>query len=363
MNSATRARAERPRGLDASTLAEAFQITAAANADRPAIRTRGDELCWTWREYAERVERVARGLAALGLGRGQTLGLMLTNRPEFHLADSAAIHLGAASFSLYNTCTPAQIEHLLRDAGSAIMVTERAFAETITAVRDRLDSVEHVVVVDGDGCDDTLTLTDLEAGGEASFDFEGAWRAVRPQDILTLIYTSGTTGPPKGVQLTHDNIAFSIGAIEGLIPFPEAGRLISWLPMAHIAERQCSHYLPIMLGFTTTDCPDPREVVAHLPEVRPSWFFAVPRIWRSSGRRSRPGSRASGTSGAGRACARLSTPASRRCAASRRASRFPRSSRRATRRSTSRCCRRSARAWASTGPSRSTSARRRHPPS
>ena len=214
-----------------------------------------------------------------GLGRGQTLGLMLTNRPEFHLADSAAIHLGAASFSLYNTCTPAQIEHLLRDAGSAIMVTERAFAETITAVRDRLDSVEHVVVVDGDGCDDTLTLTDLEAGGEASFDFEGAWRAVRPQDILTLIYTSGTTGPPKGVQLTHDNIAFSIGAIEGLIPFPEAGRVISWLPMAHIAERQCSHYLPIMLGFTTTDCPDPREVVAHLPEVRPSWFFAVPRIW------------------------------------------------------------------------------------
>jgi long-subunit acyl-CoA synthetase (AMP-forming) len=279
MNSATRARAERPRGLDASTLAEAFQITAAANADRPAIRTRGDELCWTWREYVERVERVARGLAALGLGRGQTLGLMLTNRPEFHLADSAAIHLGAASFSLYNTCTPAQIEHLLRDAGSAIMVTERAFAETITAVRDRLDSVEHVVVVDGDGCDDTLTLTDLEAGGEASFDFEGAWRAVRPQDILTLIYTSGTTGPPKGVQLTHDNIAFSIGAIEGLIPFPEAGRVISWLPMAHIAERQCSHYLPIMLGFTTTDCPDPREVVAHLPEVRPSWFFAVPRIW------------------------------------------------------------------------------------
>jgi long-subunit acyl-CoA synthetase (AMP-forming) len=94
-----------------------------------------------------------------------------------------------------------------------------------------------------------------------------------------LIYTSGTTGPPKGVQLTHDNIAFAVRAIEGIIAFPDEGRVVSWLPMAHIAERQCSHYLPIMLGFTTTDCPDPRQVVAYLPEVRPSWFFAVPRIW------------------------------------------------------------------------------------
>ena len=94
-----------------------------------------------------------------------------------------------------------------------------------------------------------------------------------------MIYTSGTTGPPKGVQLTHANLVSAVKGIENMIDFPEEGRVISWLPYAHIAERACSHYLPIVLGFTTTDCPDPRQVVAYLPEVRPTWFFAVPRIW------------------------------------------------------------------------------------
>ena len=97
--------------------------------------------------------------------------------------------------------------------------------------------------------------------------------------MLTLIYTSGTTGPPKGVQLTHSNLIAAVRGFDEVIAFPDDGRVISWLPMAHIAERNCSQYLPMMLGFTTTDCPDPRQVVAYLPEVRPTWFFAVPRIW------------------------------------------------------------------------------------
>jgi len=279
MESATQARSKHPRGLDAATLVEAFQASAADNAGTPAIRTKGDEFSITWAEYAARVERLARGLAALGLQRGDTVGLMLTNRPEFHIADTAAIHLGATPFSVYNTYTADQIEYLAGDAGNSIFITEKAFLDTLLAVRDRVGGVEHVIVVDGDGSGGTLTLAEVEAKGDPGFDFEAAWKAVNPEDILTLIYTSGTTGPPKGVELTHDNIAFAVKAIEGIIAFPDEGRVVSWLPMAHIAERQCSHYLPIMLGFTTTDCPDPRQVVAYLPEVRPSWFFAVPRIW------------------------------------------------------------------------------------
>ncbi len=100
-----------------------------------------------------------------------------------------------------------------------------------------------------------------------------------PDDLLTLIYTSGTTGPPKGVQLTHENLLSAVRGYDEVIEFPDDGRVISWLPMAHIAERACSHYLPMVLGFTTTCCADPRQVVAYLPAVRPSWFFAVPRIW------------------------------------------------------------------------------------
>jgi long-subunit acyl-CoA synthetase (AMP-forming) len=276
---ATERHRHHPRGLDTSTLAEAFQVTAHDNADKVAIRTKGDEFSITWGDYAQKVRALAGGLAALGLSRGDTIGLMLLNRPEFHFVDSAALHLGATPFSIYNTYTPEQIEYLVGDARNRIMVTEKAFLDTILAVRDKVDAIEHVVVVDGDGSNDTLTLRDVEDGREGSFDFEAAWKAVQPDDVLTLIYTSGTTGPPKGVQLTHDNLIAAVQGIEDLIDFPEDGRVISWLPMAHVAERNCSHYLPIVLGFSTTCCPDPRQVAAYLPEVRPTWFFAVPRIW------------------------------------------------------------------------------------
>jgi long-chain acyl-CoA synthetase len=275
MESATPTRTKRPKGLDAATMAEAFQLTAQENHDRPAIRTKGDEFSCTWGEYAAKVERLARGFAAMGLEKGQTIGIMLTNRPEFHFVDSAAIHLGATPFSIYNTYTDEQIEYLVGDAANKILVTEKAFLPVVSKVK----GLETIVVVDGDGSNGQPNLDGVEGRGDESFDFEAAWRSVTPDDILTLIYTSGTTGPPKGVQITHDNMIFATGALEELIDFPEDGRVISWLPYAHIAERACSHYLPIVLGFTTTDCPDPRQVVAYLPEVRPSWFFAVPRIW------------------------------------------------------------------------------------
>ncbi len=279
MESATQSRTNRPRGLDAKTMVEAFQVTAEDNAETVAVRTKDDEQSYTWAQYADKVERLARGFAGMGVTHGDTIGVMLTNRPAFHEVDSAAMHLGAAPFSIYNTYTAEQIEYLAGDAGNSILVTEKAFLDTILAVREKVKSIEHVVVVDGDGSNDTITLEDVEAKGEDGFDFEATWKAVKPEDILTVIYTSGTTGPPKGVQLTHANLMSAVSGIEDIIEFPEEGRVISWLPYAHIAERACSHYLPIVLGFTTTDCPDPRQVVAYLPEVRPTWFFAVPRIW------------------------------------------------------------------------------------
>src|SRR5215210_6060273 len=268
-------RTDRPAGLDAATMAEAFRITARDNADLPALRTKGDELNLTWGQYAERVERLAAGLAGLGLGRGQTIGLMLTNRPEFHLLDAAAMHLGATPFSVYNTYSPEQIEYLAGDADNRIFVTEQSFLERVQAV----EGIEHVVVVDGDAGDGVLSLGDVEAAANDDFDFESAWKAVEPDDILTLIYTSGTTGPPKGVQITHGNMVAGIQSYDELIAFPRGGRIVSYLPMAHIAERNVSQYLPMSCGFSVTCCPNPREVTSYLPEVHPTWFFAVPRIW------------------------------------------------------------------------------------
>jgi long-subunit acyl-CoA synthetase (AMP-forming) len=264
----------------AATMAESFQLTAAEHADRPALRTRGDEVKLTWAEYADRVREVAAGMAAAGVGRGDTVGIMLTNRPEFHVVDAAAMHLGATPFSVYNTSTPEQIAFLLEDAGNALMITEQAFLDTVLAARETASAaLQTIVVVDGEGRDGAIALAELEAGADAGFDFEAAWRSVEPEDILTLIYTSGTTGPPKGVQLTHSNLLAAMDSFDELLQLPADGRLISWLPMAHIAERNCTQYLPMSHGLTTTCCPDPREVAAYLVEVRPTWFFAVPRIW------------------------------------------------------------------------------------
>jgi len=266
-------------GLEQSTLCGAFQAVAAAYPDRVAIRTQGDAFSITWGEYAERVRAVAAGLAALGLKRGDTIGLMLSNRPEFHIVDAAAMHLGATPYSVYNTYTAEQIEYLAGDAENAIFVTEQAFLDTVLAVQAGGTTVKHVVVVDGESNDSTITLDELIAKGDPGFDFEAAWRAVQPDDVLTLIYTSGTTGPPKGVQLTHDNVIAAGQSFDQIMSFPEGARVVSYLPMAHIAERACSHYLATIFGFTVTDVPDPRQVVGVLPEVRPTWFFSVPRIY------------------------------------------------------------------------------------
>jgi long-subunit acyl-CoA synthetase (AMP-forming) len=272
-------RTERPPALDAKTGCEAFQITAEANPDRMAIRLKDDEQTYTWGEYADRVRAFAAGLASLGVGHGDTVALMLTNRPEFHLADAAVMHLGAIPFSIYNTYSPEQIEFLVGDAGPTVLITEQEFLDRVMKAKEADNALEHVVVVDGEAPEGGMTLEELGERGDDDFDFEGAWKAVEPDDVLTLIYTSGTTGPPKGVQITHGNICDTVRSYDEIIGFPDGGRVVSYLPMAHVAERNVSHYLPMLLGFTVTCCPNAREVMQYLPEVKPTWFFAVPRIW------------------------------------------------------------------------------------
>jgi long-subunit acyl-CoA synthetase (AMP-forming) len=265
--------------LAAETVAVAFARTVRAQPDRVALRTRGGEREITWGEYGDMVERFALALRELGLAHGDTIALMLTNRPEFHVADSAALALGATPFSLYQTLAPDQIAYQLTDSAARVVVTEPAFLDHVLAARGSVPAVEHVVVVDREGADGLLSFDELlEAEGDRA-EIERAREAVDPGDLLTLIYTSGTTGPPKGVQITHGNMMGAVHALREAIQFPEGSRVVSYLPMAHIAERATGHYLPIVLGHTVTCCPNPREVIAYLPEVRPTWFFAVPRIW------------------------------------------------------------------------------------
>jgi long-subunit acyl-CoA synthetase (AMP-forming) len=261
-----------------ASFAEAFLQTARTHPTGLALRTLDDSVALTWGDVQRRANALAGGLARLGVGHGDTVALMLANRPEFHLADVAAMLLGAVPFSVYQTSSPEQIEYVVGDAGARVAVIERAFFESFMKARQNLPALEHVVVIDGEGEQGTLRLLELE-GADPGFDPEPGARRIGKDDLLTLIYTSGTTGPPKGVQLSHRNLLAACRAVDSLIRFPEGGRVISWLPSAHIAERMAHHYLPILFAATITTCDKPRDIISVLPRVKPNFFFAVPRIW------------------------------------------------------------------------------------
>jgi long-subunit acyl-CoA synthetase (AMP-forming) len=257
------------------TVCAAFQRTVARDPDGVALRTPGDGVVLTWREYDERVRRIAAGLHALGVRRGDTVGLMLTNRPEFALVDAAAMHLGATPFSVYNTSSPEQVAYLFSNAGNRVVVCEDATFDVVAGSGADLD---HVVCVDADRPGAT-TLAAVEATPTAGFDFEASWRAVGPDAPVTLIYTSGTTGPPKGVQTTHRHVVEQIRAITGVVGVSGGDRITSFLPSAHIADRVTTQYFGALLGVQVTYVADARTIGAALADTRPTIWFAVPRVW------------------------------------------------------------------------------------
>jgi long-subunit acyl-CoA synthetase (AMP-forming) len=266
------------RATDAPTVTEALRRTAAAHPQIVAVRTVDDSVSLTWAELLGRVEALAGGLWKLGVRRGDTVAIMLGNRAEFHIADLAAAMLGAAPFSIYTTYPAEEIRFLISDAGSRVAIVEPAFLPAVLEARAALPELEHVIVVAGDAPEGTLALEAVE-GSAPEFDVAAAAAEVTPDDLLTLIYTSGTTGRPKGVQLSHHNVMTAAKATDEIISFGPGARVISWLPAAHIAERMAHHYIPVVFAATITCCPNPREILSYLPQVRPTWFFAVPRIW------------------------------------------------------------------------------------
>ncbi len=259
-----------------STVCAAFQQTAAIDPDAVALRTPGDAVSVTWREYAANVRQVAAGLASLGVKRGDTVAIMLTNRPEFAWVDAGAMHLGAIAFSIYNTSSPEQVQYLFGNADNRLVVTETALLPVILASGVALD---HVICVDGKPDGATLSLDELMAAGDPDFDFDAAWQAVEPSDVLTLIYTSGTTGPPKGVQLTHGNIIALVDSASQVVEVGFGERITSFLPAAHIADRATSQYFSATRGVQVTYVADPRKVAEALPDCKPTIWFAVPRVW------------------------------------------------------------------------------------
>jgi long-subunit acyl-CoA synthetase (AMP-forming) len=265
--------------LSETTLCGAFQHTAAEIPEQIALRTPGGGLEITWREYGERVRRIAGALAAGGLQAGDVVALMLTNRPEHNLVDTAAMHLGAVPFTVYATCPVDEVAWLLDRSEARVVFTEPAFADRVLEAASRTPGVREVVLVEGEA-DGARTLAELESTPAlAGFDFDASWRSIEPNSPITLIFTSGTTGEPKGVQHTHSSILYMLRSLDQVSPVSPGGRVVSFLPMAHIAERYISHYSSMVFGYTVTPVGDPKAVGSVLPEVRPTRMFSVPRIY------------------------------------------------------------------------------------
>jgi long-chain acyl-CoA synthetase len=263
------------------SLCAAFQVTAAANHDRIALRKFGGSEEITYGTMAERVRRLAGGLIALGIKRDDTVGLMLDNRSEFHLVDLAALHIGALPYSIYNSNPAEKVIPILENAGSQVVIAEPHYAPVLVQVRSaRPDLLTTIVVAATERGVGDMTLAELEAlEPPADFDFEAAWRAVTPDELGMLIYTSGTTGEPKGAEWTHHALMENLRGFHKLIPVSAAGRIVSYLPMAHLAERFMSHYGLMVYGLTVTSVANARDLADALREVQPTRFFGVPRIY------------------------------------------------------------------------------------
>jgi len=262
---------------DRPSLAHVFQETAARVPNRVALRTHGDEVSITWGDYARRVRSVAEGFTAAGVKKGDLVALLLRPRPEFHVVDTAALHLGAATVSIYATLPVSDIAYMLADSGTTMLVTEAALLDKAREAATKAGGME-VISIDG-GLGEVRSLADLEAVRLPEFDFVATWGSVTRDDLALLVYTSGTTGTPKAVELTHGAILGNQQCLNTANGILDGARVLSYLPMAHVAERHLSHYRPMVGGFTVTVMPDHTQMAEILADFRPEYFFSPPRLY------------------------------------------------------------------------------------
>ncbi|HVT65320.1 MAG TPA: long-chain fatty acid--CoA ligase [Mycobacteriales bacterium] len=256
---------------------DAFLQTVKRQPDDVAVRELNGEQM-TWSQYADRASRFAGGLASLGVGAGDRVVLMLRNRLEFHIADVAVLAAGATPISIYNSSSPEQVAYLVNHCKAELAVVEDCFAERVLAAAADCPALRTMVVL-GDAPQATIAWSQV-ADGEP-VDIAAAAADLDPTALATVIYTSGTTGPPKGVMLTHHNVISAASAFASYIgrETDEGRRLISYLPMAHIAERMVSYYSSLLRGSEVVPMADLNELPAYLVAVKPGGFFGPPRVW------------------------------------------------------------------------------------
>ena len=266
----------------ATTVAGRFLETVARSGSVVALRWKdGDQWQeWTFDDYADRVARAAGGLRAQGVVRGDRVVLMMRNTPEFHILDLAILMLGATPISIYNSSAPDQIEYFVGHSKATVgIVEDDGFLARFAPIRKQLTSLRSLGVVRPDELAADFTWDDLMAADPLDLAAEAALGS--PDELVTVIYTSGTTGPPKGVMINNANVLFVVDAMKGILGLTDytGKRVVSYLPMAHIAERAVSHYQQVCLGYEVSCCPEAGQIAAYCAQVKPHVLFGVPRVW------------------------------------------------------------------------------------
>jgi long-chain acyl-CoA synthetase len=277
--------------VEGKTLVDIFKRNAERYPDQPAIHWK-DGSVWkhlTWSQYRTRASEAAAGLISLGLGAGDYVAIMAGNRPEHPTADLAAIHAGGTGVTIYSTLTADQIEYIANNCEAKVAVIEDlSFMKRWEEIKPNLPNLQYVVLMEGaenySTSDWVLSWDDLlEKGRDLLASqpdaIDRATEAITPDTVATLIYTSGTTGVPKGVMITHRNVVWTAECVRRGANLPLNPRMVSYLPLAHIAERMSTHYAGVYLAGEVYYCPDLTEVLDYIQKARPQLFVAVPRVW------------------------------------------------------------------------------------
>jgi long-chain acyl-CoA synthetase len=264
--------------VEGQTLGTEFLRTVERASAQVALREKAPDGSWvekTFAQYADGVAAAAAGLRAAGVEPGDRVVLMMRNIVDFHIVDLAAVFCGATPISIYNSSSPEQVAYLAGHCEAKVAVVEDdGFHERFLKVREELPALGEIVNLAQGGRD--------QLAGHGTLDLREAAEAVTPDTLATVIYTSGTTGPPKGVMISHHNVVYTAESLRRCFG-PDLDlsgkRLVSYLPMAHIAERMTSHYSQLIQAYEVSSCPEPGLLAPYLKDVRPNIMFGVPRVW------------------------------------------------------------------------------------
>lgn len=281
------------------TIVKIFHEQVERLGERTALKRRRDGGLWesiSWNAYKAAIREFGLGLVAMGFEPGQTMAVFSNNRPEWHMADLGCMAMGGVTVPIYQTSAPDQIAYVLNHSEARYIVCENPdFAGRVLELREKLDALQKVVLVEGSVDDDFVATFDdvrkmgRELDSQEPKLYDERTSAVSPDDLATLVYTSGTTGMPKGVELTHATIAWTVRALQQVVKANEYDRTLSFLPLSHILERLVSHFSQIANGTTTWFAESIDTLVRDLQDCQPTLMVAVPRVWEKAYNRIKEG--------------------------------------------------------------------------